>query len=116
MKSRPNYIPALLAALALSAPAVVGGCGIYKINVQQGNFFKDETLSQLKVGMTRRQVRFLLGSPMIADSFHPDRWDYVFHFRNGRTGETSQRNVTVWFDGDAVERIDLPEDYSPPSA
>lgn len=116
MTANVKYIPALLAALVLATAPGFGGCSIYKINVQQGNFFKDETLAKLKVGMTRRQVRFVMGSPMVEDSFHPDRWDYVFSFRNGKTGQVSQRNVTVWFDGDTVERIDLPEDYSPPSA
>lgn len=104
------------AVLAVAFALTLSGCNVYKINVQQGNYLKDEKLAQLKVGMTKRQVQFLLGSPIVQDAFHPDRWDYVFWFKNGRNDQVSQRSMTVYFDGDVVERFELPEDYVNPDA
>jgi len=112
MNAIRHYIKALLVALACAALA---GCGVYKINVQQGNYLKDEKLAQLKVGMTKRQVQYLLGSPIVQDAFHPNRWDYVFSFRNGKTDQTAKRSMRVYFDGDLVERIELPENYVAPT-
>lgn len=116
MNTNRKYTLAFLAALALTAAPTLSGCSIYKINVQQGNFLKDENIAKLKVGMTKRQVQFLLGSPVLSDPFHEERWDYIFFFHNGKTGVSSQRNLRVFFDGDTVERIELPEDFTPPSA
>jgi outer membrane protein assembly factor BamE len=59
--------------------------------------------------MTRSQVRFLLGTPMIADSFRNDRWDYVHYTETGRQRQKSRRHVIVWFDGDRVQRLEHPE-------
>lgn len=56
--------------------------------------------------MTRSQVQFLLGTPMVADSFHRDRWDYAYYFRQGRSKDVQQRWLVVYFDGDLVERIE----------
>ncbi len=114
MNVKANYIKSLAAALVAIALLGAPGCSVYKINVQQGNYLKDEKLSQLEVGMTRRQVQFLLGSPIVQDAFHPERWDYVFSFRNGRTDTTSKRSLTIYFDGDTVERIRFPDDYEAP--
>jgi outer membrane protein assembly factor BamE len=111
-----NHIKTLVAVLALSAAFSLPGCTVYKINVQQGNYLKDDKIAQLKVGMTRRQVQYLLGSPILQDPFHPDRWDYIFYFRNGKTNKVSKRNMVIFFDGDAVESIKLPADYVAPSA
>lgn len=105
---------AAVVATVLALP--LSGCHVYKINVQQGNYLKDEKLAQLKVGMTKRQVQFLLGSPIVQDAFHPDRWDYVFWFKNGRNDQVSQRSMTVYFDGDVVESFELPPDYVNPDA
>ena len=58
--------------------------------------------------MTRSQVRYLLGTPMVADSFNKERWDYIYYFKNGRTGHVDSRRVTVYFDGDKVARLDKP--------
>ena len=62
-------------------PPLLSACFLkpYKIDVQQGNFLDQEMVAKLKPGMTRSQVRFLLGTPLIADPFHPDRWDYVYY-------------------------------------
>ena len=82
------------------------GCSIYRINVLQGNFLDQEKIDQISEGMTRNQVKYLLGTPMIADSFHNDRWDYVYSARIGKTGQVIQRKVTVFFDGSTVRNVE----------
>ena len=109
--TKSKYTSALIALLLAFGVATTSGCGIYRINVQQGNFLDDEKLAELKVGMTKRQVEFLLGTPMIRSSFHANRWDYVFYFRNGRTDQVSKRNLVVIFDGDTVSELQFPEGF-----
>jgi outer membrane protein assembly factor BamE len=65
--------------------------------VQQGNVVTKEMVEQLRQGMTRDQVRFLLGSPMLASVFHPERWDYVYYLKRGKSGEVQRRQLTVVF-------------------
>jgi len=95
-------------AVAL-AVAVLGGCttlgtympaieqfGIYKLDINQGNFLAQDQVDKLKVGQTPQQVRAVLGTPLIMSPFRPDRWDYVYEFkRQGRPQE--QRNFAVYF-------------------
>ena len=69
----------------------------YRPDIQQGNFVSEEMLAQLKEGMTRDQVRFILGTPLLADLFHADRWDYPFRLARG-SGETTSSRVVVYFD------------------
>jgi len=71
-----------LIALAAFA-ALLCGC-VYRMNIQQGNFLEAGKVDQLQVGMTRSQVRFLLGTPMVPDAFNDDRWDYLYYMRRGR--------------------------------
>jgi outer membrane protein assembly factor BamE len=82
----------------------------YRMNVQQGNFLEAKDIDQIQVGMTRSQVRFLIGTPMVADPFNTERWDYVFFFKIGRTRDEIVTNMTIWFENDRVVRIDRPED------
>ena len=77
----------------------------YRPDIQQGNFVSQEMLSQLKVGMTREQVRFVLGTPLLASIFHGNRWDYPFRLERGN-GELTTSRVTVYFKDDVVERFD----------
>lgn len=77
----------------------------YRPDIQQGNFVSQEMLSQLKVGQTRDQVRFLLGSPLLMDGFHAQRWDYPFYLARGN-GELTTSRVTVFFKDDVVERFE----------
>ncbi|MFC5480486.1 outer membrane protein assembly factor BamE [Massilia suwonensis] len=77
----------------------------YRPDIQQGNFVSQEMLNQLKVGQTREQVRFLLGTPLLTDMFHADRWDYPFYLARGN-GELTTSRVTVYFKDDVVERFD----------
>lgn len=71
----------------------------YRIDVRQGNMVTQEMASQLKMGQTKEQVRFILGTPLIADLFHADRWDYIYRFQPGRIGEDAeQRHLVVIFE------------------
>jgi len=80
----------------------------YKIDIVQGNVVTREQAQALQVGMSRQQVRELLGSPLLASVFHADRWDYVFTFR--RQGQaTQQRKLTVYFKAEALERFEADE-------
>jgi len=96
-----------LAALALSL--TTGAC-VYRINIQQGNFLDQAAVDQVKNGMTRSQVRYLLGTPMVADSFNKERWDYIYYLKKGRSRHVDSRRVTVYFDGDKVANLDKPTD------
>lgn len=78
----------------------------YKIDIQQGNVLTQEMVAQLKPGQTRDQVRFLLGTPLVTDLFHQQRWDYVYRYQNGQTGAVESRKFAVFFDADGrLERV-----------
>ena len=79
---------------------------VYRIDIQQGNLLDEESIDQVELDMTRSQVQFLLGTPMIADSFHQDRWDYTYYFRRGRSRNVDQRWFIVYFEEDQVVRMD----------
>ena len=93
---------AILATLTLSA--ALAGC-IYRPTISQGNIVKPEDLEQVEVGMTRNQVRFLLGTPMIDDPFRRDRWDYVYYIKVGRRATSGKRWTSVVFENDRVAEI-----------
>ena len=76
----------------------------YKVDVQQGNFVSSEMLSKLKPGMTKEQVRFVLGTPLLTDMFHANRWDYLFRLQKPNGALTTNR-VTVFFKDNLVDRI-----------
>lgn len=94
-------LPVLLAA------TLSGGC-VYRMNIQQGNFLEAKAVEQVTEGMTRSQVRFLLGTPMIADTFHPDRWDYMYYLQDGKSRKVQQRHFVVFFADEKVSRIERP--------
>jgi outer membrane protein assembly factor BamE len=100
--SRVLLLVPLLLALA------AGGC-VYRMNIQQGNYLEPRAVEQLQVGMTRSQVRYLLGTPMIPVAFDSDRWDYLYYMKQGRLKAPAQRHLTVYFEGDKVARIDQHE-------
>jgi len=90
----------------------------YRITVQQGNFVSREMVEQLKPGMTREQVRFVLGTPLLTDIFHADRWDYVF-YRDPPGGKREQRNFSVIFEDGKLSRVVgdlLPSESEKPAA
>ncbi len=92
--------------------AAAGGC-VYQANISQGNLFKQEDLDQVKVGMTRSQVRFLLGTPMIDDPFHEERWDYIYFLKIGRDDAIFKRWLSIYFDGDNVTEIIDDQELNP---
>jgi outer membrane protein assembly factor BamE len=97
-----------LAVLLLTGPlALAAGC-VYRVNIQQGNFLEAKAVDQVAVGMTRSQVRFLLGTPMIADAFHPDRWDYLYYYKDGKTQKVQSRQFVVYFTDEKVARTERP--------
>jgi outer membrane protein assembly factor BamE len=98
--------------VSLAAASVLPGC-VYRPDIQQGNLLQTSDVDQVKVGMTRSQVRYILGTPMVSDPFDQQRWDYVYTFRRGRDRDVLRAHFIVRFDGDkvsSVERPDLPEE------
>jgi outer membrane protein assembly factor BamE len=87
---------------------MLAGCA-HKIDIQQGNIIALETLDKVKIGMDRDQVRYILGSPLLTDPFHQDRWDYYYSMqKKGRV--TDRYGATLYFSGKTLERI---EKYGP---
>ena len=105
---------AALAALITIGAATLTGC-VYRIDIQQGNLLEDTDVGQVEVGMTRSQVQFLLGTPMVADSFHRDRWDYAYYLRKGRSADTERRWVVVYFENDRVAKVERDVPMQPQS-
>ncbi len=103
------------AALLLSA----SGCSnlefpwVYRLKIDQGNIITQEMVNQLKPGMTRDQVKFVMGSPLVVDPFHQDRWDYVYTLRDAK-GKTTRQNLTVLFNNDTLSG--LSGDFMPQGA
>ena len=97
--------------LACLSVLLIGGCstsslpGLYTIDVPQGNYIDPELIDQLRPGMSQRDVRFLLGSPLINDPFHPERWDYYYSLDPDK-GDPEQRHLTLFFRGDVLERYE----------
>lgn len=101
---RPDKMLNRRTLLAFGAASAVAGC-VYRIDIQQGNLLEEEAIDQVEPGMTRSQVRFLLGTPMVADTFHQDRWDYMYYFRRGRSRKIERRWFIVTFQEDQVVQV-----------
>jgi len=93
-------------ALALGACSVprIPGITPYKMDIQQGNYLSQEMVAQLHPGMSREQVRYVLGTPLVADIFHGDRWDYVY-WREAPDGKREERRVSLFFADNKLDRI-----------
>lgn len=87
--------------------------GVHKINIQQGNIITQDMIDQLQPGMSKRQVRYIMGNPLIQDTFNPDRWDYFYSMKTARGDETKER-VSIFFEGDKLTGFN--GDYTPTSA
>lgn len=99
--------------------AVLGACsslpvpqfpGVYKISIAQGNIITQEMIDQLEPGMTRRQVIFVMGSPLVRDPYTQNRWDYVFNFQPGG-GVRGQERVTLFFENEQL--VSMSGDFEP---
>ena len=95
----------LLGALLLGTACSRVPLGVYRIDVQQGNVLSEDMLARLSPGMEKRKVRFLLGTPMLIDTFNQDRWDYIYTYSRGG-GIVEQRQVTLFFEDERLERIE----------
>ncbi len=93
--------------LILAVSAALGACGSfpYRLDIQQGNVVTQEQVSQLERGMEKRKVQFVLGTPLVVDVFHQDRWDYIYSFQEGG-GRRVQRRLSVFFEDGALVRIE----------
>ena len=97
-----------LAVIALCATLPLGACNlltVHKLDIQQGNVVTQEMVDKLKPGMTRAQARFVLGTPLVADAFHRDRWDYFYSFKVGAEGIAETRRLTLIFQGDVLHSV-----------
>jgi len=95
--------------ISLSAVLVsFGGCSSftpYKMEIRQGNYINPEMRKKVRIGMSRQQVTGILGSPLVTDVFHANRWDYIYSFHE-QDKQVERQRLTLYFDGDFVSRID----------
>jgi len=104
----------LLTSFTFVGLLALAGCsfpGVYKIDIQQGNVVTQDMIDQLRPGMTRRQVRFIMGNPLLTDTFHADRWDYLYSLQPGG-GERQQERIAVIFNGND-QLVSLSGDFMP---
>lgn len=102
-KTLRTGVTATVLAMALSACGSTEWGFPYRANIQQGNWITAEQVARLQPGMSREQVRFLLGTPTLQDIFRSDRWDYPYYSKPGY-GEPETRRFSVWFEGDSLVR------------
>jgi outer membrane protein assembly factor BamE len=100
----------LIPLFFLANSLLLSGCAnwefpwVYRLQIDQGNIITQDKVNQLKPGMTREQVKFVMGSPLLTDSFHSDRWDYIYTLRD-TDGNTSEQRLTVIFADDRLSRL-----------
>ena len=95
-----------LPTIFLACGAILASGCVYKMSIQQGNYLVTDSVSQLKEGMTRSQVRFLLGTPMVPDAFDDSRWDYYYFYSSRKFDQPLKRRLTVYFADERVQRIE----------
>ena len=98
----------LLAGCASSGFSLpkIPGIEAHRMEIQQGNYVTQEMIAKLQPGMTRDQVRFVLGTPLVADAFHEGRWDYMFRRQRANSKEIEQRRIVIFFDDGRLSRIE----------
>ena len=105
--------------ISVIAAILLSGCaefpGVYKIDIPQGNVVTQEMVDTLRPGMTQNQVRYVLGTPLITDTFSSNRWDCVYRNQSGETGIVTQQQLTVLFD-EAGKLSGLAGDFRPGGA
>ena len=104
----------MLSSLTIVGLLALAGCsfpGVYKIDIQQGNVVTQDMIDQLRPGMTRRQVRFIMGNPLLVDTFHANRWDYLYSIQPGG-GERQQERMSVVFN-ESDQLASLSGDFMP---
>ena len=103
---RPRSTSSFITACTVVAASLLLQACVYRMNIQQGNFLEPRAVDQLQVGMTRSQVRYLLGTPMVPDAFDRDRWDYLYYLKKGRLHAPDQRHLIVYFQDNKISRFD----------
>jgi outer membrane protein assembly factor BamE len=109
-------IASLLLAACSGDPIVNRLPWVYRIDIQQGNVIAQDALNQVRLGMNKRQVQFILGTPLLADPFHLDRWDYYYQYKPGTRGdgEPQKQRVSLFFEGDTLARMAGTMEPQPP--
>ena len=104
--NKPAILLVVTASLTLSACSTILNNlpGVYKLDIEQGNMIDQGMVDQLKPGMTKRQVQFIMGSPMLADSFHDSRWDFIYSKAPGGEDRV-QKRASLFFNGDNLSGI-----------
>jgi len=101
MKPLNRILVAVLVATAVT------GCAMFRVEIQQGNAISKEQVAELEEGMSKREVRYVMGTPLVVDPFHEKtRWDYVYQYSPDLGTDFERRRVTLYFDGDTLQRID----------
>lgn len=80
--------------------------GVHKLDIQQGHIITEDMVKQLKLGMSKRQVRFVLGNTLLPDTFNDNRWDYYYSIKMGRDGSVTKRLYTVYFENDKLVKTE----------
>ena len=101
-----RIIPLFVAVWALS------GC-VYRLAIQQGNYLDPAAISQIKVGMTHSQVRYLLGTPMVPGGFDDSRWDYDYYLKTRRLQSPERGHAVIYFESNLVARVDSNVTHAP---
>ena len=96
-------------ALTLCLTSFLWGCSIHRMDIQQGNALTQEMMANLKVGMEQRKVRRIAGTPLITDPFRNNRWDYIYTFKHGITGEVQYSYITLFFEDQVLVKVDIHE-------
>lgn len=113
-RSSPAALLIIALTLATSGCSSLRFPGVFRIDVGQGNLITKEMLDKLRVGMTPRQVEYVMGAPMVADTFHPERWDYIYSLETGK-GILVQNQLTLFFENERLAKIDTSR-YKDPEA
>lgn len=111
-----NPVCSFFMRVIVTAAVIALSACVYKIDIQQGNEITSEMVSQLEVGMSKREVTRILGLPLITDPFNKDRWDYYYSLRDGKSGETIQHLASLRFEGDSLVKIHSSFDKPTPEA
>lgn len=104
MKFAPLFVFAVVAGIGLSGCSLIPG--VHKVNIQQGHIITEDMVNNLKLGMTKRQVRFVLGNSLTPNMFNDDRWDYPYSVRQGSDGEITSYLYTVYFQDDKLVKME----------
>ena len=95
----------LITSLVLAGIVALSGC-VYRMDIPQGNRIEPDVIEQLKLGMSRNQVEFLMGTPAVVDLYQPDKWHYIYYLKTGDDGKIEKRHMTLTFSNDLLSSIE----------